>query len=221
MKAITEVVIQGDIEYRDSDHTYVHIPTLTKLASVSKVIQTVYSTKSWDGVKPEIIEKAAFRGKTVDKYFSEFVNKGTVDVPRGEDDLERDIENRIYIACNLFDQEFCGLKAEAQKIVYNLEDGIAGTMDAWVGDRIVVDLKSTYNAEKSWILQLGAYADYAPGLVERIGIIHISPKVYSSGGVWMEYNVDACRTYWRDAVAWWKKTCVMAKAKISALRELK
>jgi len=141
---------------------------------------------------------------------SAYIRDGTV-VIEGE---SADVTNRIKVAHYLLETYFFAMPAEAQVIVHSLADGVAGTMDVWVDRRIVVDIKSTYSIEHSWVLQLGAYAEYAPVAPERAGIIHISPKTYKNGGQWIEYEVAECRRYWRQAVAWWKesqklKNCVI------------
>lgn len=208
MSILETDIVQGEVRYRDSDHSYIHVPTGKKLTAVSDVIRTVYSTKSWDGVNEDVVEAARIRGAAVDKYMAEYIRSFAVTIDSEE---SRDVANRVQVACRIWEEEFSGLPAEAQRIVYSIADGIAGTMDFWVNDDTVVDLKSTYSVERSWILQLGAYADMAPALAMRAGIIHISPKVYPKGGVWMEYDVNACQIYWRKAVEWWKQANGMAK----------
>lgn len=204
--------IQGDIQFKDADHSYTHLPTGKKLTPVSRVIETVFSTKSWDGASPEVVENARWRGVEVDNYLTEYLRLGEVTIPRDSEE-DQDVANRVMVASRIYEAEFLGLPVEPQWIVYNLEHGIAGTLDFWIDSRIIADLKSTYQAEKAWTLQLGAYAEYAPRPVERAGIIHVSPKVYPSGGVWMEYDVEACRRYWRKAVEWWFETKDLAKAR--------
>lgn len=203
-------IIQGDIRYRDSDHSYFW--GTKKLTSVSDVIRTVFSTKSWDGVDPAVVENARIRGSKIDRYMAEYVREGRVTI----DGESSDVVERLVIAHRIWEQEFHGLKAEAQKIVYSLEDMIAGTLDFFVDGRILVDLKCTYNLEASYILQLGAYASMSPVPVERAGIIHVSPKVYDAGGAWVEYNMAACMHYWDQAKKWWLASRDMAKtAKVS------
>ena len=200
-------IVQGDIRFRESTHEYFHIPTGRKLASVSQVINTVFNLKSWDGVDPAIVENARIRGSAVDAYLTRYVRNQRLDILN---ELE-DVTQRVVIAHRIWEQEFHGLPAEPQKIVYSLEDGIAGTMDFFVDNRIVVDLKNTYSLEKSVVLQLGAYVEYAPvdPPPSRCGIIHVSPKVYRNGGKWIEYDVAMCRTYWRAAVDWWQMAKMM------------
>lgn len=194
--------IQGDIRLREHDHTYWHVPTGKQLTSVSEVIRVVYAAKSWNGVDPAVVEHARLRGSAVDRYISEYVQRGSIHIA-GE---SSEVCERVVIAQRLFEREFSGLPAEPQRIVHNLDDGVAGTIDLWVDNRFLVDLKCTYSTEHSWVLQLGAYATYAPSVPERIGVIHVSPKVYADGGRWIEYDPVACRAIWNDAVYWWKRT---------------
>ena len=175
---------------------------------MSEVIRIVYATKSWDGVDPAIVENARIRGTLVDHYMSTYIRDGSV-IIEGE---SADVTNRIKVAHYFYESLFFAMPAEAQVIVYSLTDGVAGTMDVWVDHKIIVDIKSTYSIEHSWVLQLGAYAEYAPIAPERAGIIHISPKTYKNGGKWLEYDVERCRRYWRNAVAWWKESQTLKTA---------
>lgn len=197
--------VHGDIRYCATDHTYLHVPSNQQLTSVSHLTQVVYSTKSWDGVDPAIVENARRRGEAIDKYMADYVRYRTVTVS----DESSDVVDRLILAHRLWESLFGGRPAEVQKIVFNLDDGIAGTMDFYVEPSIVVDLKCTYYSETAWILQLGAYAEYSNA--ERCGIIHVSPKVYREGARWLEYDPVLCREYFRKAVAWWKETKAMEK----------
>jgi hypothetical protein len=197
--------VQGEILFRESTHEYFHQPTGRKLASVSSVISTVYNLKSWDGVDPAVVENARVRGSAVDAYMASYVRNQRLEILN---ELA-DVTERVVIAHRVWEQEFHGLPAEPQLIVYSLEDGVAGTMDFFVDRRVVVDLKNTYSKERGWILQLGSYCDYAPTKAERAGIIHVSPKTYPKGGAWIEFDVAECRRYWRMAVSWWKETKTM------------
>src|SRR5689334_16378664 len=109
-------IISGPIRYRDSDHSYSLVSTGQKLHSVSEIISVIYSTKSWDGVKPEIVENARIRGVAVDGYLSAYIRQGTVTV----EGASQEIRDRTMIACRIFEEQFPGLPAESQKIVYSL-----------------------------------------------------------------------------------------------------
>lgn len=193
-------VTQGDIEFCRERHTYLHLPTKKKLTPVSHVIQRVYSTKSWDGVDPAVIENARRRGDAVDAYMARYVREQRVVISAGE---RSDVVDRLVIAHRVWEANFNGMAAESQKIVFDLEDEIAGTMDFHIPD-IVVDLKCTYYPEVAWILQLGAYGEYSHS--SRGGVIHVSPKTYREGGRWLEYDMEMCKAYWRKAIEWWRNT---------------
>jgi hypothetical protein len=203
MSSILETdIIQDGIRFRSRDHSYTHIETGVRLASVSEVISTVYAKKSWDGVSPEIVETAKIRGIAVDYWMTRYLREGSITI-EGE---SYDVRDRVNVAVRIFESQFAGLQAETQKIVFSLDDLVAGMVDFWIDGRIVVDLKNTYSTEKGWLLQLGAYCTYVPQPVERCGVLHVSPKVYKQGGMWIEYDVELCRSYWRAAVEWWKLT---------------
>jgi hypothetical protein len=204
---IENLIQQGPIVFNPDDHSYRHQPTNKKLTSVSAVIGCVYAAKSWDGVPPAVIENARVRGVAVDRYMSQYVRDREITI---ENETQEVVE-RTKAAHRIWEEQFHGLPAQAQVIVYSLEDGIAGTLDFYVDNRIVVDLKNTYTKEISWVLQVGAYAEYS-GNAERAGVIHISPQVYPKGGVWIEYDVQLCRYYWRRAVGWWQETKQMVGA---------
>jgi len=191
--------IQGDIRYRPQDHRYTHIPTGRELTSVSRVIQRIYAVKSWDGADPWKVEHARIRGTAVDRVMSVYLKEGSIVI---REPLE--IQERVVIAQRLFEEQFAGQHADAQVIVYSLEDGVAGTMDFWINRKVIADLKCTWAVESSWALQLGAYATYAAPPPERLGVLHVHPKVYRNGGKWIEYPVDLCRQFWASAIRWWK-----------------
>lgn len=193
-------IIQGEIRYCETDHSYIHIPSGQKLTSVTTVVKRICSDKSWDGVDPATVEHARQRGSAVDKYMEQYVRDRRLTLVREASD----VVERVKIAHKVWESLFGGGMAETQKVVFNLSDGIAGRMDFWIENQIVADLKCTYYSEFDWVLQIGAYGEYADA--KQGGVIHISPKVYSDGGRWLNYDMEKCREYWRQAVAWWKTT---------------
>lgn len=197
----------GKVRLRTNDHTY----WLDKkeLIAVSKVIDTIYAVKSWKGVDPMIIENAAKRGLTVDHYMSEFLRHGSITV----DDSE-EVQTYVRIAVALWEAHFARIPAIPQQIVYSVEDGIAGMMDFWIGDDTLIDLKCTRQVETSWILQLGAYAHMSPTFPKKLGVLHVSPKLYVEGGRLLWYDVATCIRYWGKAKAWYAETRSMEKAQV-------
>ena len=202
-------ITDGDIRFCKTKHTYTHIPTDTPLTSVSKVIQTVYSTKSWDGVDPAVVENARVRGEMVDAALAEYVSTGAVSMT-----ATADVTERLEIAVRLWDKyrDSCKLTGDirSQHILYSVEYGIAGTADFTHDGAHILDLKTTYNTELSWGLQIGAYAFMLNGMTKQeirsASIIHISPKVYKdAGGVIIPCDVDQCVTQWIEALIFWKR----------------
>jgi hypothetical protein len=191
-------IVQGEIRFRESDHSYWHVPSRRNLTPVSTVISTVYGIKSWDGVDRAIIDNAARRGMAVDKYMCKILRNGAATIQDAPD-----IQDRVVIAHRIYESEWPLLPVEPQKIVYSLEDGIAGMIDFWINDEILIDLKCTHQVEKSWILQLGGYAHMAPILPKKLGVLHVQPKLYPEGGSLLWYDIPTCIHYWRKAKAWW------------------
>ena len=197
---------QSEVRFDAENHRYWLGPR--ELKSVSAVIRTVYSPKSWDGVDPDVVDRARVRGEAVDKYLSAYIANGNVVVPYGESD---DVKERFEIAARLWDKAYPnGIAVQVQPIVYSEEDGIAGTADFIVDGETVVDLKNTYRPEHSWKLQIGAYSAYSGARNARV--LHVSPKVHPGGGVWLPYNVVDCKAIWQDAVKWYKRTLEMEHA---------
>lgn len=180
-----------------------HLPTRKKLTSVTTVIKTIYSRKSWDGVDEEVVANARERGIRVDSYISEYMRTGVVEMPEGE---RQDVIDRVIIAHRLIEENYGErISCEPQRIIYDLKLGIAGMADLPI-DGEIVDLKCTYSPEVDWAFQIGAYADM--GNFQSCAILHISPKFYkdSGGGRLLRYDVAHCKQWWREAVAWYLRT---------------
>lgn len=180
-----------------------------ELASVSSVVKTVYAKKSWDGVDEAIIENARDRGIKVDDYIAEYIRTGRVSIQPGE---RQDVIDRVIIAVRLLEENYRYRRsAIAQRIVFNLGFGVAGTADIEIDEDTVIDLKSTYQPEVDWKLQIGAYAFL--GGYKKAAIIHVSPKFYKNerGGKLLHYDVDECIGWWSKALQWWTDTKLMEK----------
>lgn len=200
---ISDVLVQGDIQFNRVTHEYLHLPTKKKLTSVTTVVKAVYNKKSWDGVDESVVENARERGIKVDDYIAEYMTTGVVTMPEGE---RQDVVDRVIIAHKLIEENYGNrISCEPQKIVYNLDLGIAGMCDLPI-DNEVVDLKVTYSPEVDWAFQIGAYAEM--GDYASCAILHISPRFYKDtvGGRLLRYDVEQCKGWWREAVAWWLRT---------------
>lgn len=193
---------EGPIGFREADHTYTHLPTGRSLTSVSSVIRRVYAYKDWSVIDPDVLENARVRGMLVDQLLAQYVSTGSLDTV-----APAQVAERLRAAHQVWESMFSGLFVEPQKILFSLEDGVAGTVDFSIEDDIIADLKCTWSVEPSWILQLGAYAELSGA--RRAGIIHVN----KSGGRWLEYDTTACRLYWRRALSWWRDSLEMEKLK--------
>jgi len=207
-----DIVIQGDIQFTRSTHEYIFLPTKKKLTSVSTIIKTVYNKKSWDGVDEDVIANARERGIRVDDYVAAYIKYGRIEMANEREDV---IE-RVKIAIDLLEQNYGNAeKIEAQKIVYDLDYGVAGTADIAVNGKTVVDLKATWSPEVDWILQIGGYA-WLGGYSDS-AIIHTSPRFYKKqkypfGGKLLTYDTYDCIQWWKSALQWWCITKDMESA---------
>ena len=185
------------------DHSQ-HAYTLAgkPLVSVSKVTNALFK-KSFDGVDEAILKNAADRGIRLENYGTTLLRTGTVTTEPNErlDVLERlECFERWYLRHK-------PVLVGAQMIVWDEIDGVAGTLD-WLlfldGQYCIVDCKCTSQPEKTWIMQLGAYAtmlDEFPA--DRTAVLHINPK-YKDGYMWREYDTEKAIAYWRKALDWYR-----------------
>lgn len=183
------------LRYCATDHRYWMGDV--ELASVSRVIATVYPKKSWDGVDMAVVERARIRGERVDHYLSEYVAKGNVTLNPGE---WKEVDQRLDIAVRWWDRNIRGT-VHVQKILHSEKDKVAGTADFVVGDS-VIDLKNTAQLEKSYKLQMGAYGEYADA--GSLHVLHVNPKLYKEGCRLIPFDRDNCRALWRKAVTWFQ-----------------
>jgi len=183
------------------------------LVSVSKVIYALIK-KSFDGVNEAILKSAADRGMRLEAYGTELLKHGTVTT---DPDERQDVLDRLeclerwwlYARPQLID---------AQRIVWCDVERTAGTLDwlLWMnGKKYIVDLKATSQAEKTWILQLGAYYSMLTESVDGLAILHINPK-YSDGYMWREFDPIKAAACWKRALNWYR---VLQELKAEAASE--
>ena len=165
-----------------------------ELASVSSVIRSVYPKKSWDGVDRAVIERARERGSRVDAYLSKYVTTGNVMTEPGE---WVEVLERLDRVVAWWNRNVNGVPVSTQKILYSERDGIAGTADFVIGD-MVMDLKNTAQIEKSYAIQVGAYAEYENA--SRAGVLHVTAKSCA----FVPYNAEDIRSLWNQARQWWQ-----------------
>lgn len=182
-----------------------------ELASVSKVLrvlpQGMCSSCGWPIYSNHVpgcdvranIDHARERGIRVDRYAQEFIRSGRCRVPAGEWTEVRELLKKLIPWL-----EAGGLtKARTQVIVHDEE--IAGTMD-FVLEHFIQDLKCTYDVDKAYRLQLGAYADLYQKTfgVEPVGVgvIHVTARYAQPR--WNPFNLHECREDWQTVKAMWR-----------------
>lgn len=171
-----------------------------RLTSVTSVLKSTWPEKPDFSAAPDgVIESARERGTEVDALFSAWL-AGTLDaIPAGTREDSKDLLLKLIP----WWQETDYREARAQIVL--ADDEIAGTADI-VTESAVFDLKTTYNLEPTYRLQVGGYchlyeAEYGE-LPETCGIIHLTkrfpePKciVYDPVTVVSEFRVVL--TMWR------------------------
>lgn len=170
-----------------------------ELVSVSKVLRTVYPI-DYSGVDPVVLENARIRGVQVDKYFSTYLKIGTVTTEPNE---RNDVLDRLERLINWWEQRNWHA-VDVQRIVYSLEDGIAGTFDFGTSD-LILDLKNSFKIEPTYSLQIGAYSSY-DGKREA-GIVHVTKKDVRL----VTYDAKKIREQWRKAADWFKTRMELEK----------
>jgi hypothetical protein len=144
-----------------------------ELVGVTKLLKTTWPFKpDFSQALPEVLENARDRGIVVDTLFSAYVS-GTLDtIPRG---TRSDAIELFFKLKDWWD----GRHKDARAQVILADDDIAGTCDL-VADDWIYDVKSTYNVEAMYQLQLGFYAVLHFATFGRpakgIGIIHVTKR---------------------------------------------
>lgn len=175
------------------------------LIAVSRVIDAVLK-KSFDGVDPAVLANAAERGQRTEDYCTTILETGRVEIPAGE---RQDVIERVRCFWKFYQQGRPKILAK-QLMVWDEEDGIAGKLDwlLWFPREktcVLTDCKCTSQAEKSWALQVGAYASYCPDhySVDATAILHINPS-FAQGYIWRLYNLELAVQQWKSALNWYR-----------------
>lgn len=145
-----------------------------ELISVTKIVKGTWPIKpDFSRAKPEVLENARDRGIVVDDLFSAYVRGALERIPRGtrEDAVQLFFKLRRW---------WDGRKhTEPRSQVMLSDDEVAGTCDVLDGGWIW-DLKSTYNIEITYPIQVAAYAELHFATfgrhVKGVGIIHVSER---------------------------------------------
>lgn len=167
-----------------------------ELTSVTSIIKQCWPIKkSWEDADPAQLEHARERGIRVDRYVSAFVTTGSLRIPAGEW-LE------VVELVQKFVTWWPVRPTEAQVILH--DDEIAGTCDLIPRPRIL-DLKTVYNLDASYEIQLGAYADLYEKTFgeepEGIAIVHLTKRFPKP--VLVPLDLKQCREDWRALRSVW------------------
>lgn len=195
------------VEHRYSDETG------RQYTSVSRIIEACYPEKTWADAPIARIEHARERGIAVEAYFNQYLLTGTVDVPAGENEDRLDYLERLIKWWE--SNQFAGIPSGhfgVQEIVSDKLNLIAGSIDLLlkrVGvreKRTVIDIKCVAELQKSYELQLGAYADFSAA--DECGCLWVSKKAVK----WVPFDAARAIERWRCAKSWYlTKTAMEAK----------
>lgn len=152
-----------------------------ELASVSKVLRSTWPIPAdFSRADPAVLENARERGVLVDHLFSAYVSGRPLYIPRGTRDDPTFLENSKNLFHKLrtwWDASHKGDSVSAQKILAN--DEFAGMCDLIIGGG-VWDLKTTYDLEVTYPLQVGLYGLLYESMYNRLpdelGIIHVTER---------------------------------------------
>lgn len=174
-----------------------------QLQSVTRIIRETWPLKKeFEKADPEVLEHARERGIRVDKYVSAFVTGGGVRIPAGEwQEVVELVQKFVPWWLETAIPPGKG-KAKAQVLLH--DDEIAGTCDI-VQEHFILDLKTVYNLDPTYALQLGAYAE----LYEKtfgvepagVGLIHLTKR--HAKPQWVPMDLAECRRDWLTLRSTW------------------
>lgn len=185
-----------------------------RLTSVTQVIKSTWPIKpDFSAADPAVVENASIRGVEVDGLISQWLTGKLDAIPADTREDSVELFQKFTKWWNA--SEFAGCEVECQKVVY--DDEIAGTIDLMVRRKIgrgfltryhsyILDIKTTYNLEKTYQIQVGAYEDLAccpsaPNYVDHVGIVHLT-KRFDEPKLVM-YDTSDCQRYWEATRRMW------------------
>lgn len=145
-----------------------------ELKSVTKVLKTTWPFKpDFSRADPMVLENARDRGCVVDSLFTAYLRGHLKAIPRG---TRTDAVELFFRLKRWWDER---KHDSVQSQVILADDEIAGTCDV-LADDWIYDVKSTYDIEPMYELQLGAYAQLHFASFQKpvkgIGIIHVTNR---------------------------------------------
>ena len=175
-------------EVRRCDEHHRYFAGDRELTSVSKIIRSVWPVKKdFEAAPADVLENARDRGVCVDTLLTQWVN-GKLDTIKAGSTRED--------AVPLFEQAREWIDAQnpssvAAQVMLN-DKRVAGTCDL-ILDGFIWDVKTVYNLDPSYEVQLGMYAKLN-SYVTGIGILHLNKRFKEPKAIVLD--LDRCR---RDA----------------------
>ncbi len=145
-----------------------------ELLGVSKVLRATWPFKpDYSAAKPEVLENARDRGIAVDVLFTSYLRGQLQTIPRG---TRADAVDLFFRLKRWWDGRQHG-EVKAQALL--ADNAVAGTCDV-IDDGYIYDLKTTYDVEPMYGVQLGAYGqlywETFKEPVKGLGIIHLTKR---------------------------------------------
>ena len=173
---------------------------MKELPSVTKVLRSCWPVKpDFSAAPPDVLENARQRGVELDGLLSVYVAGKLDAIPAG---TREDVAALFFKAQPWLDAE---LPLRSQVMV--TDGSIAGFAD-FVSDKTltVIDLKTTYDIEPYYAIQVGAYLDLyeeqSGNEVVRAGILHVTARFAQPK--WIPLNVDEIRRDWQILRRTWE-----------------
>jgi hypothetical protein len=167
-----------------------------ELVSVTKIIKSMWPAKpGFSSAPPDVLEHARERGIRVDRYFSEYLRDGSVRITAGE---WEEVRALLKSLTDWWPDNIRTTSRPPQAQVILADGRVAGTPDI-IWDGRISDLKTTYDIESTYPIQLGAYADLFEETYgiepASLAIIHVNKRFREPKCI--PLDVKECRNDWR------------------------
>ncbi len=169
-----------------------------ELVSVSKILRSVWPIKpDYSAAPTEVLENARLRGIDADTLVSLYV-EGKL----REGTLIREDALMLFREFRPWWKKREHRTVRAQVIL--ADDEVAGTCDL-MPDQSIYDLKTTYDIEAYYPLQLGAYGELYKSMYgvfpDALGIIHLTKRF--NGPRFINLDIEECVRDWKLMRAVW------------------
>lgn len=165
-----------------------------ELVSVTRVLKSVWPVKpDFSKADPDVLENARVRGVQVDQLFTQWLRGHLAAIPAGT----REDAKELFKKLTDWWRENVTHPAHAQVILAG--KAVAGMCDVITHEPIIRDLKTTYDIEPMYPVQLGAYGDLYEEMYgcppEGLEIIHLTKRFAKPQVV--KLDVAECVRDWR------------------------